>query len=140
MPTPKASRRQGPERAAISPRDEALAFDLASGMTQVEAAKKHKINARSIRKKLIQPAFQALITEKQAALLTEAVRKFGLATSEAAIVMRKLLRSSDESIQLRTCVAIVEATISLGDFHELRESLRNLESRANSSRNRRPTS
>jgi hypothetical protein len=114
-------------RAAILPgfsaQDEALAFALAAGANQTTAAKHAGVTDRTVRNKLKDPAFVALVRQLRDKIRNQTVGLLTASSVEAATSLRKLLKSKDEATIVSAAKAILAGVVRLGQFDELASRL-----------------
>jgi hypothetical protein len=120
--------RESPESSA-SAKDEILAFALASGMTQVEAALQAGVVDRTVRRKLQDPSFRALIADHRRRMVDQAFGTLVGSSNEAFKVLRRLLDDPSPATQLAAAKAIGALVVSIGSYHSLEERIVAIEAR-----------
>src|SRR5262249_20620564 len=92
-----------------------------------DAARKAGVSEGTAYKRLKTPTFQARVRELRSEMVKTAAGKLADAMTEAAEVLRKLLDSSSEGIQLRAAVALMDQCVKVVELAELQERVEFLE-------------
>jgi hypothetical protein len=119
------------EAAAPEP-DDLLALALASGATHAEAATKAGCSAKTVQRRLHDPAFRARVSELRRGMVDAASGRLTGALTEAADALRGLLNADSEAVRLGAARSLIEMasrmheTVLLqGEIEELRALLAN---------------
>jgi hypothetical protein len=111
--------------------DETLALGLAAGQTLTDAAGKAGVSERTARRRQDDPAFRARVVELRRTMLQQSLGRMADGMTEAADVLRGLLKASSESVRLGACRAMLELGVKLRDTIDHEERLESLEMRLN---------
>lgn len=109
--------------------DEALAAQLAAGLTVPAAAAKVGVGERTVRRRLKDPAFRQQVNDLKAEIVSRGVSILGRSMSGAAAELAKLMTSKDERIRLHAAKSVIELTIKTRAAEDLERRIANLESR-----------
>jgi hypothetical protein len=121
----------GTQDGALAPKQEALAFALASGRTIREAAAECGAGERTVKRWLAeQPAVVRRVAELRANMVSRALGRMADGMTEAAATLRALLNAKGESVRLGAARSILELGNRLRESVELEERLIALEQRA----------
>jgi len=112
--------------------DELLAAELAAGKTVAEAATAAGIGERTAFRRLTDQTFKARVTELRAQMVAEAAGRLSKSMAKASDVLAKLLDSTDENVQHKAAVKIVELGLKLVELAELEQRITELEQAMNS--------
>ena len=109
--------------------DDALVATLAGGVTVQAAAQRCGVSERTIFRRLQDSGFKQRIANARAGMLERALGQLSTGAAEAAVVLRKLLRSKADSIRLQAARTILELGNRLRENVEQEHRLRALEER-----------
>lgn len=109
--------------------DEALAAALAAGQTIESAAEAAHVSESTAYRRMKDDAFRARVAEIRKQFIGTAAAKLAGTMTEAADVLRELLKSEADSIRLRSAIAIIEQSVRLTELHELQEQVAELDRR-----------
>lgn len=109
--------------------DETLAAELARGATIEAAAKAAGVSEATVYRRLRDGAFAARVAELRGTMVRTAAGRLADSMSEAADVLRKLLASGSEGIQLRASVALLDQAVKVTELFELQQRVAELERR-----------
>ncbi|WP_439630907.1 hypothetical protein [Gemmata sp.] len=112
--------------------DDTLAAELASGRTIAEAAVAAHVSARTAYRRLQSEAFKRRVTELRDAMISRAAGRLADSLTEAIGVLRTLLGSSSEPVQLRAADRLLDHAIRVAQLEELERRVRELEGRERS--------
>jgi len=107
--------------------DEALAAALAGGRTVSEAATAAGVSPRTAYRRLQDAAFQARVRAIRDEMVGAAAGRLSEAMASAALVLRNLLVSSNESVKCRAATRIIELGLKVTELHELEQRVAELE-------------
>jgi hypothetical protein len=110
--------------------DDALAVALAAGQTLRDAAAAAGIAERTATRRWADPAFRARVSLLRADMVERATAKMTDGMTEAADVLRKLLKAKSEAVRLGACRAMLELCVKLRESVELESRLAALERQA----------
>jgi len=122
-----SSRRTGKTGRAAA--REVVAFALAAGQTQAEAAAKGGVSVRTVRSWSGESEFAARVEQLRAEAIGQALGRLSGTMSSAADVLKDLLQSKSEDVRLRASRAILELGVKLREFVALEERVRDLEAK-----------
>jgi hypothetical protein len=108
-------------------RREALAFNLARGLTVKAAAKKARVALRTAHEWRKIPEFADRVRVLRADLFSDAAGRLAGLNKRAAVQLGKLLKSATEKVALQAAVKILELSSRLWDQTELVKRLEALE-------------
>src|SRR5205809_210995 len=91
--------------------DEQLALALATGATLRDAAVAAGVAERTARRRWADPDFRRRVAELRSELVQRSAARMADAMTEAADVLRALLRAKSESVRLGACRALLELGI-----------------------------
>jgi AcrR family transcriptional regulator len=100
---------------------------LASGATIRAAARKAGVSQRTVYRRLQDPEARTQLADARKQFVERALSHLTRGTVEAAIVLRRLLRSKVEKNRLYAARAIIELGSKLHDKEELQERFAELE-------------
>ncbi|HJZ57432.1 MAG TPA: hypothetical protein VKE74_20855 [Gemmataceae bacterium] len=106
-----------------------MAFALAAGQTQAEAAAKGGVSVRTVRSWSGESEFAARVEQLRAEAIGQALGRLSGTMSSAADVLKDLLQSKSEDVRLRASRAILELGVKLREFVALEERVRDLEAK-----------
>lgn len=109
--------------AAFGSKNDAVLIPLlASGSTTAAASERSGVSARTIHRKLAEPAFRARVSSFRAEALSRAAGRLADGTVESVDVLRVLLKSESENVRLAAARTILDAShrSQLGLEHEHR--------------------
>jgi len=118
---------------AINGRFEQVAFLLASGSTQEEAARKARVGIRTVTRWVHDAGFQKKVSDYRAGMVERATGIMADAMSAAAGKLKKLLDAKSEQVQLAAAKAIQENGARLLENHDFEKRLAKLEANADES-------
>ena len=121
--------RKSPETAGPG-KDDLLALALAQGKTQAEAAKEAGIHERTVRRKLADPAFKALVAEHRRRMAEQAYGVLSRAASKAFRQLDALIDDHNPKVALMAARTIGRLLVSVGSYTELADRLAALEQRS----------
>jgi HEAT repeat protein len=107
--------------------DSVILAALAIGKTVQESADAAGVSARTVSRRMADPDFCQRVAELRAETVARAASKMSDGMTEAADVLRKLLKSKKESIRLGSCRAMLEFGVRLRETIELQRRLEALE-------------
>jgi transposase-like protein len=105
----------------------ALEMALASGASVADAARQGGMAVRTVYRWLAQPEFRHRIARLQQSITRRAAGRISDGMSEAADVLRELLKCEDHDVRLRAARALFEFGARLRDSVELEARLVDLE-------------
>jgi hypothetical protein len=111
--------------------DEALATAVASGRTLRDAAADAGVGERTATRRWADPAFRLRVSELRAGLVRNALGRMADGMTEAADVLRQLLKAQSESVRLGAARSLLELGCKLRENVELEERLQALEAQLN---------
>lgn len=100
---------------------------LAAGESVVAAAKQAGISEATAHRRLRDPAFRSLVGEAHAEILTRAVAKLTVSSTEAVDTLRLLLYSDMDFARLAAARSILELGVRLREHQDLEGRIRALE-------------
>lgn len=103
--------------------DSVLIAAMAAGATFEGAAAQAGVSARTVSRRMEQPAFKAKVDEARADLITRAVGVLADSSSEAAQTLRALLASDRPTVRLSAARAILEMAVKVREHAELAERM-----------------
>jgi hypothetical protein len=110
--------------------DVVLATCLASGQSQGQAAKNANMTDRTVRRKMANPSFRALVMALRRAAVDRAASLLAQAMTSAVSRLELLVDSENEKVQLSASVAILEIGLKYHTNTDLSERLTALEATA----------
>jgi hypothetical protein len=113
--------------ATWSPKQQCLAFLLATGKGIKAASSEVGIGERTAHTWLDHPGFRHLISELRSRILDEAVGRLVESSTKAVDTLVGLLDSDVASIQLRAALGILESTIRLREHADFERRISALE-------------
>jgi hypothetical protein len=119
-----AEKGSNPEKPKMG--DGVFLLALAAGLSIRKAAKKAGISERTAYRRMANPAFRQRVTEARAAMVERSLGHLAAGTVEAAIVLRRLLRSADERVQRSAAAEILAAESRLRTEVDLAQQLADL--------------
>jgi hypothetical protein len=105
-----------------------LALALAEGETVQAAAVKAGIGRTTAYRRLADPAFKQRIQTMRGDMIEQALGRMANSMSEAADVLRDLLKAESESVRLSAARTLLDLGAKLREAVELEERLSSLES------------
>ena len=116
------------ENGALSPRQEAVALGVASGLSLTAAARKANVGVPTAKRwSATSPAFRCRVQELRAEMTSQALGRMAAGMSEAADVLRGLLAAEAESIRLGAARSLLDLGMKLQDSVDLENRLADLE-------------
>jgi hypothetical protein len=116
------------ENGALSPRQEAVALGVASGLSLTAAARKANVGVPTAKRwSATSPAFRRRVQELRAEMTSQALGRMAAGMSEAADVLRGLLAAEAESIRLGAARSLLDLGMKLQDSVDLENRLADLE-------------
>jgi hypothetical protein len=110
--------------------DEALAAALAAGKNFTQAGKVVGVCQRTVRRRLDEPEFRALVNRLKSELVESAVALLGKSMNAAASELAKLLKKSkDEKIRLAAAREILNTGLKARQVEEIERQLADLTAR-----------
>jgi hypothetical protein len=109
--------------------DEALAAALAMGNTLRDAARAIGIGERTAARRWADAAFKRRVSELRGDMVARSLGRMADAMTDAADVLRKLLKAKSESVRLGTARSLIELGLKLRDSIEVDARLAALEAR-----------
>lgn len=109
--------------------DAALVASLATGATVQAAAKAAGVGARTVHRRLDDPAFRQRVAHARDELVAQAVGRLSEATSSAVTALLDLLDSEMDFARLGAARAILELAAKYREAADLTERIRALEER-----------
>lgn len=109
--------------------DDALVQLLSAGFDAATAARRSGCCERTVRRRLTDPAFRARIEAVRCEVSRRVVDRLTDAATRAVRVLRRLLSSSSERVQLGAATAILSAVRPAVETMELRQRVEDLERR-----------
>lgn len=110
-------------------KDDILALNLAAGASIAEAATKAGMGERTAYRRLADTAFRQRIQEMRGEMIGRALGCMADSMSEAADVLRNLLRAEAESVRLGAARSLLDLGVKLREAVELESRLVKLERR-----------
>lgn len=110
--------------------DEVLVAALAAGLSQADAGERAGVCDRTVRRRLKDPEFVALVREARREMVGEATGRVTSLLTAAVDTFGELLGSDDPSIRLRAATAIVRTTAEYHVSEDLAERISDLEANA----------
>jgi hypothetical protein len=107
--------------------DESLALAVAGGRTLRDAADDVGIGERTAARRWADAAFRRRVATLRGEMMARALGKMADGMTDAADVLRKLLKAKSENVRLGACRAILELGTKLRDSVEVEERLQALE-------------
>lgn len=111
----------------LSRANERLVGHLAAGHTISKAAALAGLSRKTASRRLADPDFRKQVAEARRQLVDRATGKLAGSMSAAAVVLRKLLKSKAENIQLAAARTVLDVGHNLRNETELEERLEVLE-------------
>jgi hypothetical protein len=105
----------------------ALLLALAAGQTVRDAARTAGLGERTVRRRLADPDFRRGVAELRGEMVDRALGRAADGMSEAADMLRRLLRAKRENIRLGAARSLLEFGIRLRESVELEARLTALE-------------
>lgn len=99
--------------------DEVLAAALAAGRTVGESAKAAGVSEATAYRRLAVREFNERVRELRAEMVASAAGRLAEAMAAAALVLRKLLASPSEGVQLRAANSIIEQGLKVAQLTDL---------------------
>jgi hypothetical protein len=109
--------------------DDALVAALASGATVQHAARRARLSARTVHRRLEDEAFRRRVREARAAMLRRASGRMAAGMTGAATTLRDLLNAKADTVKLGAARALLELGVKLQDAADLQERVAELERR-----------
>jgi hypothetical protein len=100
---------------------------LANGINITQAARSAGVSARTVSRRLKDPAFRASVTELQDATLHRVAGKVAGAAENAVTTLNGLLSARNETVRLGAAKAVLELNSNLLENRELKRHVRDLE-------------
>ena len=98
----------------LSARDECIALALASGQKRTKAAKLAACSARTVRRRMEDPAFRARVSELRLQMVERAVGALSRLGGEAATTLGRLMKESQPAgVQLGACRTVLMTVVSI---------------------------
>jgi hypothetical protein len=111
--------------------DEALALTLATGQSQEQAARAAGVAARTVARRLADPAFRARVSEVRKDLFDRACGILCGGVGLAAAKLRTLMQETkSEMVLLAAARSVIDYALRLREHGSLEERLAQLEARA----------
>jgi hypothetical protein len=107
--------------------DSVLAMALAAGATHAAAAERAQISERTVRRKLADPAFRALVGEYRNQLIAGALGRMAENMTRAADTLAALLDAPEAHLRARAARAVLSLTLRLQDSVDTNNRIRELE-------------
>src|SRR5262249_27813394 len=108
-------------------REDALAVGLAAGQTLRDAANAAGIGERTATRRWADPGFRRRVAELRAGAVERATGRMGDTMTEAADMLRRLLKAESESVRLGACRAVLELSARLRESVEFEARLATVE-------------
>jgi hypothetical protein len=108
-------------------KDAILVLHLAAGVSVEGAAKIAGMAASTAYRRLANPAFRQRVEKARADFWDRAAGVMSKAAAEAAIVLRKLLRSEDGRLKLQAARTLLEQGVRVKDLIDFEQRLATLE-------------
>lgn len=99
--------------------DDAIALALARGLTQVEAGEAAGVSDRTVRTRLQDPAFVALVRQLRSRLLDRAVGKLAGQLDRGIDRLGELLDDPDPLIRTRAVKILLDQNVKFGSYNDL---------------------
>jgi hypothetical protein len=109
--------------------DQIVLLALAAGGTPAAAAQQAKCSERTVRRRLLDPAFRARVEEARSKMVSDAVGKLASLGVAAADTLRQLLAVGTERVQLGAARSVLELMLRGIEVHELARQVQELKSR-----------
>ena len=103
------------------------ALSLAAGHSVAESARIAGVASRTIRRRLAQPDYRAVVSDLRTRILDQAVGMLVHASTQAVVTLIDLLTARSEHVRLGASRSILEYSQSMSENLETRERLANLE-------------
>jgi len=107
--------------------DDLIVAALAAGQTMQEAAEAAGVSSRTVSRRLDDDVFKQRIQAIRAEMIGQAVGRMANGMSDAADMLRKLLKAKSESVRLGACRAMLELGAKLRETVELEARIAQLE-------------
>ena len=101
--------------------------NILSSKSIVEAARKTKINRKTIYAWLENPVFKAELEKRINQILNGAFTELQLSFTESIQVLRELMKSDNESIKLHSSKTIMQFVINFLEMKEIEQRLEKIE-------------
>jgi len=109
--------------------DETLIATLAGGSTVQAAAQLCEVSERTIFRRLKDPTFRRRLQQARGDMLERALGHLAAGAADAAVTLRKLMKSRKQSVQLAASRLTLELGQRLREATDVEERLRTLEER-----------
>ncbi len=113
----------------IGTKSDRLALALAEGDTVQDAAEKAGIGRTTAYRRLADPAFRQRIHALRGGMIGDAVGRMAAGMSEAAGVLRELLKAESEAVRLSAARSLLDIGVKLRQAVDTEERLAAVESR-----------
>lgn len=107
--------------------DEALLAALAGGASVQAAGRLSGLSERTVYRRLQDRAFRARLNQARADMLERALGHLSRGAAEAAVTLRRLLRSADERVKLGAARSILELGAKIREGVDLAQRVAALE-------------
>ncbi|MBX7102650.1 MAG: hypothetical protein K1X57_01120 [Gemmataceae bacterium] len=104
-----------------------LAFDLAMGMSQKQAALRAGVSRSTVDRAMAHPEFRRMVAEYRRQYADRALGRLARNMSRAADEAAKLLESKDDRVRLQAVRLLFQMTVRLRESIELEDRLSELE-------------
>ena len=110
--------------------DDLLIAALATGQTNENAAAAAGVSARTVNRRLAEPAFKRRIQSLRGELIARALGRVSDGIAAAVDVMRALLGAESEAVRLGAARSLIDACLKLRESVDMEERLALLEEAA----------
>jgi hypothetical protein len=108
-------------------KEKQLIADLAAGMTIQEAADAAGVSKRTVNRRLANPRFKRCIMDVRASCVANATARLLTGLKQATNVLNLLVESSDQRIQERAAIKLIELAVKLNAVSEQERRLEQIE-------------
>jgi hypothetical protein len=109
--------------------DDLLVLALATGATGDEAAQAAGVSPRTVARRVNDHALMSRVAALRSEMVSRACGRLADAMAAAADVLRRLLASADEGVQIRAARAVLELGLKAREAEEIEARVRELEER-----------
>ncbi len=108
-------------------KEKQLIADLAAGMTIQEAADAAGVSKRTVNRRLANPRFKKCIMDVRSSCVSNATARLLTGLKQATNVLNLLVESSDQRIQERAAIKLIELAVKLNAVSEQERRLEQIE-------------
>jgi hypothetical protein len=116
-----------PDRPGRKASDANLAAMLARGWSRSRSAAECQVSKTTVYRRLRDPAFVALVAEKRAELVSQAVGILSAIAGKSAETLAGLLKSEDESVRMRAADLALSHLVRTREHAEFQTRLERIE-------------